>query len=95
VTAVRAGNVVVAPQRFANAHGDRLLADIQMGKTGHLGAEIELIDLLVEATDLHHLPIEMNPALVLQRWAFGCFRRGFFRWGHIGKLRTWGGGVLE
>ena len=77
MTTVRAGYIVVAPQRFTNADGDRLLADIQMRKAGHLGAEIELIDLFLEATDLHHLPIEMNPAFIVSRGLFAGFTLSF------------------
>ena len=93
MTPVRAGYIVVAPQRFTNAHGDRLLADIQMGKAGHFGAEIELIDLFLEATDLHHLPIEMNPAFIVSRGAFCRLYFVFFGSRHQGIVI--GLGVLE
>jgi hypothetical protein len=86
MTPVRAGDVVVAPQRFTHAHRDRLLADIQMGKTRHFGAEIELIDLFLEATDLHHLPIEMNPALIVNRRAFCWLYFVFFGSCHQGII---------
>src|SRR5688572_9915085 len=93
MTPVRAGYIVVAPQRFTNAHGDRLLADIQMRKARHLGAEIELIDLFLEATDLHHLPIEMNPAFIVSHGAFCWLYFVFFGSCHQGIVI--GLGVME
>jgi len=58
VAAVGTGNVVVAPQCLADAHGNRFLPDIEMRESRHLGAEIELIDLLFKQADLQHLPVE-------------------------------------
>jgi hypothetical protein len=86
MTPVRAGDIVVASQRFTHAHGDGLLADVQMRKAGHLGAEIELIDLFLEATDLHHLPIEMNPAFIVSRSAFCWLYFVFFGSRHQGTV---------
>ena len=64
---VRAGNVVIAPQRFTDAHGNRFLPDIEMRESRHLGAEIELINLLFEQPDLQHLPVEMQSLVTRQR----------------------------
>ena len=52
VAAVGAGNVIIPAQRFTHAHGNRFFADIEMSQTRHLGAEIKLVDLLFEQTDL-------------------------------------------
>ena len=37
-----------------------------MREPGHLGAEIELIDLFFEEADFQHLAVEMQPALVVR-----------------------------
>jgi hypothetical protein len=52
VAAVGTGNVIIAPQRFTDAHSNRFLPDIEMSETRHLGAEIELVHLLFKQADL-------------------------------------------
>ena len=70
MAAVRTGNVVIAPQRFTDAHGNRFLPDVEMSETRHLGAEIKLINLLFEQPDLQHLMVEMKSLVTRQ-----CGRR--------------------
>ncbi len=48
VAAVRAGDVIVLPQRFADTDGHRFFTNIKMRQPRHLGAEIKLIDLFFE-----------------------------------------------
>ena len=43
---MRAGDVIIAPQGRAYPHGYSLLANIEMGKTRHFGASIQLVDML-------------------------------------------------
>ena len=98
MTAMRAGNVVVAAQRFAYADGDRFLADIQMRQTRHLGAEIKLIDLFFEQTDLQHLAIEVNPAFVVNRGRLVALALAFLVWPSrvVEHLEyDWSVGVME
>src|ERR1044072_2295096 len=61
VAAMSAGNVIGLAQCFAHTHSDRFLADVKMGEARHLGAEIELVDLLLEKPDFNHLAIKMQP----------------------------------
>jgi hypothetical protein len=35
-----------------------------VGKAGHLGTQVELVDLLFEQPDLEHLAVTMEPALI-------------------------------
>jgi len=55
VAAVGRGDVVVLPQRLADADRDGLLADVEVGEAGHLRAAVEIVDLLLERADLPHL----------------------------------------
>src|SRR6266852_7789713 len=73
VAAVRAGNVVLPGQRFANAHRNRFLADVQMREARHQRARVQFIHLLFEQADAHHLPVQPQPELRLHP----CF---CFRW---------------
>ena len=66
MTAVCAGDVIVLPQCLTDADGDRFLADIEMRESGHLGAEVELIDLFFEQANFQHLAVEVKPALVFR-----------------------------
>src|SRR5918996_588519 len=91
---VCARDVVVASEPLADADGDRLLADVEMSESRHLGAEIELIDLLFEQSNLQHLAIKMNPALVLgNSGALRWFRFSLFRLSHR-YIHNWSDGVL-
>src|SRR5262249_17753670 len=77
VAAMRARDEVVALQRLADAHGHALLTDIEMGETGHLGALVELVHLLLEGANLGHLTVEMQVRLEVQP-----------RLGHLGRHRA-------
>ncbi len=48
-----------------------------MGESRHLGAEIELIDLFFEETDLQHLPVEVEPALIARDGRLRAFDLAF------------------
>src|SRR3990172_9497108 len=68
VSAMRAGDVVVAAQGFTHANGHRLLPDVQMRQPRHLRGSVKLVDLLFELADFRHLLIGVQPV-------FGVFRR--------------------
>src|SRR5947208_1058765 len=53
--------LVVLPQRGAEADGDTLLADVQMGEPRHLRAPVQLVHVLLEQADLGHLPVHLEP----------------------------------
>ena len=63
VAAMRAGDVVVAAQRFANADSDGFLANIEMRQAGHQGTRVEIVDLLFEQADRDHLAVGAQPLL--------------------------------
>src|SRR5499427_3800178 len=67
MTAVGTGYIVIAPQRFADTYGNRLLSDVEMSEPGHLGAKIELIDLFFEKPDLEHLAVKMQSLVAVKR----------------------------
>ena len=54
VTAVRGGDHVVDAQRRADADGDGLLTDVQMGETRHLRRQVELVRGGLERADAEH-----------------------------------------
>src|SRR5690349_14723624 len=56
--AMRARDVVVPPQRLADADRDRLFADVEMRQPRHHRARVEIVDALLEQTNPDHLPIE-------------------------------------
>src|SRR5262249_27748337 len=60
VAPVRAGDVVLARQRFADADGHGFLADIEMSEAGHQRARIEIVDALLEQANRHHLAMHPN-----------------------------------
>ena len=72
VAAMRAGDVIAALQRFAHAHGDGFLADVEVRQAGHLGRLVKLVHLLFEGTNLSHLLVQVQPVFAIQ-----------FRCGHI------------
>src|SRR5713226_8995521 len=74
VAAVRRRDVVVLPQRRADADRDALLAAIEVREPGHLRASIQLVDLLLEQADLRHLPVHLEPRAV--RHLLGRQRHG-------------------
>ena len=65
MSAMRAGDVIVAAQRFANAHGDGFLTDIQVSEAGHERAGVEIVDLLLEEADHDHAPVHAEKQLRL------------------------------
>ena len=82
MAAVCTGDVIVLAQRFTDTDRDRFFANIKMRQSRHFGAEIKLIDLFFEQPDLQHLPVEMEPALVVSENALGGFRFGLLGLGH-------------
>src|SRR4029077_3906241 len=58
VPTVRAGDVVVRAQRFANTYGHRFLANVKMGQAGHQGPGVQIVHALLEQPDRQHLPVE-------------------------------------
>src|SRR4029077_16560627 len=63
MTAMRAGDVVGALERFTYAHGDRLLTDVKMRQAGHQRPRIKFVDLRFELADGNHLPVHPEPQL--------------------------------
>src|ERR1700681_3226920 len=57
---MRAGDVIVAVKRFANSHRNRLFADVQVCETRHEGTRIQIVDLLLEQANGHHLPVHVK-----------------------------------
>ena len=63
VAAMRAGDVVVAAQRLADADGDGFLADVEVREARHQRARVEIVDLLLEqANRIIMLPVHAQPA---------------------------------
>src|SRR5262245_53022466 len=60
---MRAGDVVVGPQRLAHTDGNRLLADVEVREPRHQRAGVEVVDALLKQTDRHHLAIEPEQLL--------------------------------
>src|SRR5712671_2517740 len=79
MSTMRAGNVVVSAQRFANAYCDRFLAAVEMREAGHQGARVELVHLLLKHADADHLPIGVQPLLLGGGKFRTCFRLGHRR----------------
>src|SRR5262245_5061821 len=77
VAAMRARDEVVALQRLADSDGYALLAYIKVGEARHLGALVELVDLLFEGADLRHLAVHVEVLLEIQP-----------RLGHLGRHRV-------
>jgi len=65
VPAMRAGDVIIAPQRLAHAHGDAFFAGVEMRQAGHLGGLVQLVHLLLEHAYLEHLLVHVQPLLDL------------------------------
>ena len=66
VTAVRAGDVVVVPQRLADADGDGFFADIQVREARHQRAGVQIVHLLLEQANHQHLPVHVERLLELR-----------------------------
>ena len=63
VATMRAGDVVILPQRFANPHRHRFFADVQVSQSWHQSARIQLVHLLFERANAHHLTVHGQIAL--------------------------------
>src|SRR6478672_4240494 len=79
MSAVRAGDVVINAQRFADADCNRFFATVEMCQPWHQGAGVKLIDLLFEMPDAHHLPVGAEPLVfcrdsIAARFRFGSHR---------------------
>src|SRR5260370_4215172 len=48
MAAMRAGDVVIGPQRFADSHGDGLFTFVKVGEAGHKRAKVEIVGVLLE-----------------------------------------------
>jgi hypothetical protein len=66
VAAVGAGDVIVRPQRLADAHRDRLLTYIQVGQSGHQSSGVEIVHSLLEETNGDHLTVHMDKFLDIE-----------------------------
>src|SRR5208283_1804997 len=58
--AMRAGDVVLLGQRFTYAHRNRLFPDVQVCQPRHQSPRIQLVHLLFEQTNAHHLPVQAH-----------------------------------
>ena len=76
VAAVRAGDVIVDAQSFANSHGHGFFAAVQVGQSGHERAGVELVHLLFKQADAHHLAIGAQPLLFFRGSLAARFRIG-------------------
>src|ERR1700691_2771923 len=63
MSAVRAGDVVVRPQRLADSDRYRFFPRIQMGQSRHQGARVEFVDLLLEQANAHHATVGVDPMI--------------------------------
>ena len=61
VAAMRAGDVIVGPQRGTDADGNRLFADIQVRQARHQSSRIEVIGMLLEQANSEHPPVHIEP----------------------------------
>src|SRR6202049_2495379 len=61
VAAMRAGNVIVAPQRLTNSYCYGFFADVKVGQPWHQCARVKFVDLLFEQPDRDHLPVHADP----------------------------------
>src|SRR5512141_235918 len=76
VPTVCAGDVIVDVECFADADSNRLFPAIEMRQSRHQRAGIEFVDLLLEETNPHHLPIRLQPLLFLGESASAGFGLG-------------------
>jgi hypothetical protein len=63
VAAVRAGDVVVAPQGLADPYGNRFLADVQVRHAAEASGEEQVLDLRLPQTDLQHVCVHRGELL--------------------------------
>src|SRR5579859_375109 len=79
MAAVRAGNVIVHLQRFANADRDCFFAAIKVRESGHQRARVKFVHLFLEQANANHLAVRMKPTI-------------FFCGGCVARFRLRGGG---
>src|SRR6266478_7714177 len=61
MTAMGAGDIVGALERFAYAHSDRLLTDVKMRQAGHQRPRVKVVDPGFKLADGNHLPVHPEP----------------------------------
>jgi hypothetical protein len=57
---MRAGDVIIFPQGSADAGGNTLLPDIEMGKSGYLTAGVKIYDSIFKEATFHHCRIKFK-----------------------------------
>src|SRR5574337_168936 len=67
MTAMRAGDVIVAVQRLGHAQRNRLFSDVKMCQSRHQRPRVEVVDLGFEHPDGQHLAIHSDPEIHLFR----------------------------
>src|ERR1700730_7432313 len=65
--AVSGDDVVLVVEGRNSADGDRLLASVEMAEAGDFAAAIHLGDLVLEAPDQNHPPIEVHQLGLINR----------------------------
>ena len=72
MASMRAGDVIVRPESFADADGNRLLADVQVGKPRHQGPRVQIVHLVFKHANSEHLPVHTKPKVgVGLGWSLG------------------------
>ena len=61
MAAMRAGDVVIGAQRFANSDRDRFFADVKVRQARHQRARVQFIYIFFKQTDRHHLAVHAQP----------------------------------
>ena len=67
VSAMRAGDIVLTVQRFADANGNRFFADVQVRQSGHFRAHVKLVDVFLKRADREHLLVHLQPVFASRR----------------------------
>src|SRR6516162_6739020 len=62
---MRTGDVIVNAHCLANSNCDSLFPAVEVCQAWHERAGIELVDLLFKQPDAHHLPVRVQPLLVV------------------------------
>src|ERR1700756_55086 len=65
MAAVCAGDVVIDVQSLADSHCDGLFSAVKMCQARHQCTRVEFIHLLFKQANPHHLPVRMQPPLLL------------------------------
>src|SRR5258708_35228935 len=80
---MRAGDVIVDAQGFADSNSDRLFAAVEVSESGHESARVDLVHLLFELADANHLAVGVKPLFFFScgglanffsthLWLWGC-----------------------